>query len=85
MEFNDLEPVEQEDAPRPRFRNHRLRRGVYLLPTAFTVANLMCGYYAVLATLEGRVQDFDNAAIAIGLAYIFDSMDGRIARAMNTE
>lgn len=85
MEFNELDPIEQEDAPRPRFRNHRLRRGIYLLPTAFTVANLMCGYYAVLATLEGGVQDFDKASIAIGLAYIFDSMDGRVARAMNTE
>jgi CDP-diacylglycerol---serine O-phosphatidyltransferase len=85
MEFNDIDPVGQEnDPPRP-LRNHRLRRGVYLLPSALTVANLLCGYYAILAILDGRPGDFDLAACAIGFAYIFDSMDGRIARAMGTE
>lgn len=86
MEFNHLDPIgDPEDEPRRRFRNHRLRRGIYLLPSAFTVANLACGYYAILATLEGRVIDFDYAAIAIGIAYLFDSLDGRVARAMRTE
>ncbi|HXW62712.1 MAG TPA: phosphatidylcholine/phosphatidylserine synthase [Candidatus Acidoferrales bacterium] len=65
-------------------RNHRLRRGVYILPSVFTVANLLCGYYAILATLEGSVADMDNAARAIGFAIIFDSLDGRVARAMGT-
>jgi CDP-diacylglycerol--serine O-phosphatidyltransferase len=46
---------------------------------------MLCGYYAILATLEGRIQDFEHAAAAIGLAYVFDSMDGRIARWMGTE
>ena len=58
----------------------RLRRGVYLLPSLFTLGNLMCGYYAVLMTLQGTSQDFDNAAKCIGLAILFDSLDGRIAR-----
>src|ERR1700680_918025 len=52
--------------------NHRLRRGVYLLPSAFTVANLLCGYYAVLATLKGGPADLDNASRAIGFAILFD-------------
>lgn len=64
--------------------NHRLRRGVYLLPGFLTVANLLCGYYAVLAVLRGGVADLDNAAKAIGLAILFDSLDGRIARATGT-
>lgn len=85
MEFNDIDPVGQENEPRRPLRNHRLRRGVYLLPSALTVANLLCGYYAILAILDGRPGDFDLAACAIGFAYIFDSMDGRIARAMGTE
>jgi CDP-diacylglycerol---serine O-phosphatidyltransferase len=85
MEFNDIDPVEPENEPRRPLRNHRLRRGVYLLPSALTVANLLCGYYAILAILDGRSSDFDAAACAIGFAYIFDSMDGRIARAMGTE
>jgi CDP-diacylglycerol--serine O-phosphatidyltransferase len=85
MEFNDIDPVGNEEEPRRPLRNHRLRRGIYILPSALTVANLLCGYYAVLATLDGRFADFDNAAIAIGIAYAFDAMDGRIARSMGTE
>ena len=46
---------------------------------------MLCGYYAILATLDGKITDFDNAAMAIGLAWLFDSMDGRIARLMKTE
>jgi CDP-diacylglycerol--serine O-phosphatidyltransferase len=46
---------------------------------------MLCGYYAILATLDGKITDFDNAAMAIGLAWVFDSMDGRIARLMKTE
>src|SRR6202140_5848750 len=60
--------------------NHRLRRGVYLLPSAFTVANLLCGYYAVLATLKGGPADLDNASRAIGFAILFDAFDGFVGR-----
>jgi len=87
MEFNEIDPIGHEEDFRPKrpFRNHRLRRGIYLLPSVFTVANMFCGYYAILAILEGGVADFDHAAIAIGFAYVFDSFDGRIARFMGTE
>lgn len=85
MEFNGIDPVGPEEEPRGPFRSRRLRRGIYILPSALTVANLLCGYYAILATLDGKFVDFDNAAIAIGIAYLFDAMDGRIARAMGTE
>src|SRR5262249_14194780 len=84
MEFNGLDPIGNEESPRNPFRKHRLRRGIYILPSIFTVANLLCGYYAVLAILDGKVTDFDNAARAIGLAILFDSLDGRVARAMGT-
>lgn len=84
MEFNSLDPIGHEEESRPLFRNHRLRRGIYILPSMFTVANLLCGYYAILATLEGGAPNFDNAARAIGLAILFDSFDGRVARAMGT-
>src|ERR1700685_432064 len=84
MEFNGIDPIGHEDEPRRLFRNRGRRRGVYLLPTFLTVANLLCGYYAILATLEGQVSDFDNAARAIGIAILFDSLDGRVARAMGT-
>jgi len=79
---------EQHEIPfkerRLRFRNPRLRRGIFLLPSLFTVGNLVCGYYASAASLVGGAGDFDRAAKAIGLAILFDSMDGRIARMTGT-
>jgi len=73
QEFGFIEP-----------RNHRLRRGVYLLPSAFTVGNLLCGFYAVLATVKGGIVDLDYAARAIGFAIVFDAFDGFVARATHT-
>ncbi len=67
-----------------RFRNAKLRRGIFLLPSLFTSANLLCGYYAVVAALSGTAADFDHAARAIGLAILFDSLDGRVARMTGT-
>jgi CDP-diacylglycerol--serine O-phosphatidyltransferase len=49
-----------------------------------TSANLLCGYYAVVASLIGGADDLDRAAKAIGLAIVFDSLDGRIARLTGT-
>jgi CDP-diacylglycerol--serine O-phosphatidyltransferase len=79
-------PIEQQEirfASR-RFRNPKFRRGIYLLPSLFTVANLLCGYYAVVASLIGGTDDFDRAAKAIGFAILFDSLDGRVARLTGT-
>jgi CDP-diacylglycerol--serine O-phosphatidyltransferase len=77
---------EQQETPLPekRIKNPKLRRGIFLLPSLFTVANLLCGYYASIAALVGRPEDFDHAAKAIGIAILFDSLDGRIARMTGT-
>src|ERR1700760_3061188 len=32
--------------------NRQLRRGIYLVPSVLTVANMLCGFYAVMATLK---------------------------------
>src|ERR1700681_3270487 len=79
-------PIEQHQIPFSgrRIRNPRLRRGIFLLPSLFTGANLLCGYYAVVASLAGGWEDFDHAARAIGLAILFDSLDGRVARMTGT-
>jgi CDP-diacylglycerol--serine O-phosphatidyltransferase len=82
--------------PGPR-RKGRLRRGLYILPSLFTVGTLVCGYLAILETLKattammaaGAASDlsrfaFDNAAKAIGWAWVFDGFDGRIARLTNS-
>jgi CDP-diacylglycerol--serine O-phosphatidyltransferase len=78
----DAEP--EEGSPASRLRNSRMRRGVYILPSVFTVGNLFCGYYAILATLRGNITDMDNAARAIGIAILFDALDGRVARITGT-
>ncbi len=65
----------------PPLRHRHLGRGVFVLPSLFTVGNLFCGYYAVLATMNGN---FEQAARAIGIAIILDIVDGRIARLTNS-
>ena len=57
------------------------RKGIYLLPNLFTTAALFAGFYAIIAAMRG---DFENAAVAIFLAMVLDSLDGRIARLTNT-
>lgn len=79
----NLLETEQHEIPFEdrRFRNQKLRRrGIFLIPSLFTVANLLCGYYAVVAALLGGSDNFDRAAKAIGFAILFDSLDGRLAR-----
>jgi CDP-diacylglycerol--serine O-phosphatidyltransferase len=58
------------------------RRGIYLLPNAFTTAALFCGFYAIVMAMN---QKFENAAWAIFIAMILDGLDGRIARMTNTQ
>ena len=70
--------------PGSRSGNTRLRRGIYLLPSFLTVANMLCGFYAVMSTLKGGLADLDYASKAIGLAIVFDSFDGFVARATGT-
>ncbi|ABR88393.1 phosphatidylserine synthase [Janthinobacterium sp. Marseille] len=65
-------------APRPTLR----RRGIYLLPNAFTTAGLFCGFYAIVMAMS---QKFDYAAIAIFAAMVLDAIDGRVARLTNTQ
>lgn len=71
-----------------------LKKGLYLLPTSFTAANIAAGFIAILFSLRGfqvleadplRASSyFDFAAIAIGLAILFDTLDGRVARMTKT-
>lgn len=58
------------------------RRGIYLLPNAFTTAALFCGFYAIVMAMNRR---FDQAAWAVFIAMVLDSLDGRVARMTNTQ
>jgi CDP-diacylglycerol--serine O-phosphatidyltransferase len=63
-------------------RNSReFRRGVYLLPSIFTVANMFCGYACVVYSMRGGLE---TAAVFIGIAIVLDMLDGRIARLTGT-
>lgn len=58
------------------------RRGMYLLPNAFTTAALFSGFYAIVQAMN---QDFYTAAVAIFVAMVLDSLDGRVARLTKTQ
>jgi CDP-diacylglycerol--serine O-phosphatidyltransferase len=84
---------DKKDFPRSRIRmlrplrrrsdvaQRRLRRGVYLLPSMFTLANMFCGYACIVYAMRG---EFITAAPFIGLAIVVDMLDGRIARMTGT-
>ena len=58
-------------------RSAHFRRGAYLLPSMFTIGNMFCGYACVVFAMRG---EFHTAAPFIGIAFIMDALDGRIAR-----
>lgn len=69
-------------------------RAAYALPTLFTAGNIFLGYLSILHTIQGALgfaanpvqaqQDFEIAAKTVGLAFVLDGLDGRIARMTNT-
>lgn len=74
---------------------HRgLKKGLYLLPTAFTAANIAMGFLAVLSSVRGfqliasnpeqAAVYFGYAAKGIVFAILFDTLDGRVARMTRT-
>jgi CDP-diacylglycerol--serine O-phosphatidyltransferase len=93
-----------EDAQARRLRQ-RVRKGVFVIPSLLTTANIFCGFYSVMESLAGvkalalippagidyiysgavtaATEHFDRAAIVIGLAALFDLLDGRVARMTN--
>ena len=59
----------------------RFRRGAYLIPSLFTTGNLLCGYIAVVRSIQG---EFEWAAIALFIAALLDRLDGWVARLTGT-
>lgn len=69
--------------PRKALFNPELRRrGIYILPNLFTTAALFAGFYAIVQAMNGR---FEQSAVAIFVAMVFDGLDGRIARLTRTQ
>lgn len=74
-----------------------LGKGLYLIPSVFTAANIGMGFYAIMSAVRGfqfigtgsedlvhAAYYLDNGAKAIGWAVLFDMLDGRIARLTKT-
>ncbi|HEY8411310.1 MAG TPA: phosphatidylcholine/phosphatidylserine synthase [Pyrinomonadaceae bacterium] len=85
----------EDERPNPPRRG--VRKGLYLIPSLFTAANIGMGFFSVMASLRGfqllgsatpdvagAAAHFDSAAVAIGWAMLFDLVDGRIARLTKT-
>jgi CDP-diacylglycerol--serine O-phosphatidyltransferase len=75
---NDRNMTEQSESPAPGPRH----KSIFLLPNLFTTAAMFAGFYAIIAAQTGR---FSAAAIAIFIAMILDTVDGRVARMTNTQ
>jgi CDP-diacylglycerol--serine O-phosphatidyltransferase len=69
----------------PRIRRRKAttgkRRGFYVIPSLFTVANIFFGFLSIIASSRG---EFERAAIMILIAIFADILDGRIARLTGT-
>ncbi|MEP7276473.1 MAG: CDP-diacylglycerol--serine O-phosphatidyltransferase [Betaproteobacteria bacterium] len=63
-------------------KNRVRRRGIFLLPNLFTTAALFAGFYAIVQAMN---VNFDYAAIAVFVAMVLDSLDGRVARMTHTQ
>src|SRR3954468_10112897 len=68
--------------PAQAARDIARRRGIYLLPNLFTTLNLFAGFYAIV---QGMNHEFEKAAVAIFIAMVLDSLDGRVARLTRTQ
>ena len=86
-----------DEVERPNPPRRGVRKGLYLIPSAFTAGNIGMGFFSVMESLRGfqllgvgtpdliaASNHFDKAAIAIGFALLFDMLDGRIARLTKT-
>lgn len=57
----------------------RRAEGIFLLPGLLTTGNLVCGFFALVLTVDAR---YVEAAVAIFVAMVMDALDGRVARLM---
>src|ERR1043166_6636343 len=72
--------LERRQKRRIRDRS-RLQTSLSIIPSLFTIGNVFCGYYSIISTLRGN---WDYAAVLIGIGYILDGLDGRIASLTKT-
>jgi len=70
-------PRAQRMSKGKRFVREKLKGKVFLVPSFITVLSIFCGFLALLSSFQGK---FLYAAQCIGIAFILDGLDGRVAR-----
>jgi CDP-diacylglycerol---serine O-phosphatidyltransferase len=85
----DDDPITFLDDGRATLRERRAqmklklrRRGMFALPSLFTLGCLFCGFFGIVQAMNLR---FEVAAGLIFAAMIMDSLDGRVARMTGTQ
>ncbi|MCC7150727.1 MAG: phosphatidylcholine/phosphatidylserine synthase [Rubrivivax sp.] len=76
----DLPTQTSPDEPGEVMR--RRRKGIYVLPNAITLAALFSAFYGIVMAIDGR---FEAACIAVFVAAVLDSLDGRVARMTHSQ
>jgi CDP-diacylglycerol---serine O-phosphatidyltransferase len=87
----DRSEIASSDKGEQQRMRRRLRKGVFVIPSLITTANIFCGFYSVMESLLGAqslatgnaelaAEHFNRAAINLGFAVLFDFFDGTIAR-----
>lgn len=63
-----------------------LKKTLFVLPNAITLASIFCGFDAIRLASDARSDDdFFRAALLVLFAMVFDTLDGRVARATKTQ
>lgn len=62
--------------------NKRRHKGIYLLPTAITLASLFSGFYAIINVFQGN---FELSILLILLCVVLDGIDGPVARMLGVD
>ncbi len=70
-----------------RLRRLDLKKTLFILPNAITLASIFCGFNAILiiSTESPSGSDFYKAAMLLIFAMFFDLLDGRVARMTKTQ
>jgi len=66
---------------RKKRQPRKRKKTIYVLPNFITTAGMFCGFVAIVSSIQGH---FEQAAMAILIATVFDAVDGRVARLTNT-
>ncbi len=73
--------VKKKYRQKKKKRNKDRRRGIYLLPNLLTTGNLFAGFISIISSING---EFEKAAVAILISWVFDILDGKVARISNS-